>query len=305
MDLILNILYDTLFHSTPVILLVIGGVYAYKANVLNIALEAMLLMGAFTSALVIFTTGSILAGLLVAIIANIVLALVFSYFAVTRKGNPIIVGLAINILVGALAAYILKIKEMAIINISSIVDLSEMKVTIPLISKIPLLGDVISGHPPITYISIGLIFLFSAIMYKTKFGIYVRVVGENEEAAESIGINVNKIKYFAVILGAVTAALAGYNLAVERLALFTTTMSAGRGFIAIAAIYCGRGKPGRSSLYAIVFGLAKALAINLKLYAGPASGLFEALPYIVMVVVLVFASYVENRNRLKRGYDIE
>lgn len=305
MDLILNILYDTLFHSTPVILLVIGGVFAYKANVLNIALEAMLLMGAFTSALVILMTGSILGGLIAAVLANIVLALLFSYFSVTKKGNPIIVGLAINILVGAVAAFVLKMKEMAIINISSIVHLSDIKITIPLINKIPFVGEVLSGHPLVTYLSIVLIFVFSAIMYKTKFGVYVRVVGENEEAAQSIGINVNKIHYYAVILGAVTAAFAGYNLAVERLALFTPTMSAGRGFIAVAAIYCGRGKPGRSSMYAIVFGLAKALAINLKLFAGPASGLFEALPYIVMVVVLVFASYFENRHKLKRGYEIE
>lgn len=305
MDLILNILYDTLFHSTPVILLVIGGVYAYKANVLNIALEGMLLMGAFTASLVILYTGSLFAGLLVAVVANIVLALVFSYFSVTRKGNPIIVGISINLLVGALAAFILKVNQMAIINISSIVDLSSLKITIPLIHNIPVIGDIFSGHPLITYLSILLIFVFSAIMYKTKFGVYVRVAGENEEAAESIGIKVNKIRYYAVILGAVTAALAGYNLAVERLALFTTTMSAGRGFIAIAAIYCGRGKPGQSSLYAIVFGLAKALSINLKLYAGPASGLFEAIPYVVMVIVLVFASYIENRNRLKRGYENE
>lgn len=305
MDLILNILYDTLFHSTPVILLVIGGVYAYKANVLNIALEGMLVMGAFTASLVILTTGSMLAGLIVAVIANIVLGLVFSYFSVTKKGNPIIVGISINLLVGALAAFILKVKEMAIINISSIVNLADLKINIPLINKIPWVGDVFSGHPLITYLSIILIFVFSAMMYKTKFGVYVRVVGENEEAARSIGINVNKIRYYAIILGAVTAALAGYNLAVERLALFTVTMGAGRGFIAVAAIYCGRGKPGASSVYAIVFGLAKALAINLKLYAGPASGLFEAIPYVIMVVVLVLASYIDNKNTLKRGYENE
>lgn len=305
MDLILNILYDTLFHSTPVILLVVGGVYAYRANVLNIALEGMLVMGAFTAALVILTTGSMLAGLVVAILANIVLGIVFSYFSVTKKGNPIIVGIAINLLVGSLAAFILKVKAMAIINISSTIDLAELKISIPLINKIPLVGTVISGHPLITYLSIILIFVFSAIMYKTKFGVYVRVVGENEEAAKSIGINVDKIRYYAIILGAVTAALAGYNLAVERLALFTVTMGAGRGFIAIAAIYCGRGKPGASSIYAIVFGLAKALAINLKLYAGPVSGLFEAIPYIIMVVVLVLASYIDNKSTVKRGYKNE
>ncbi len=305
MNLILNILYDTLFHSTSVILLVIGGVYAYKANVLNIALEGMLLMGAFTATFVLLLTNSLFLSIILSLLANIILALVFSYFSVTKRGNPIIVGISINLLVVASTAFILKIQEMAIINISSVVDIAKMKLNLPLVSKIPYIGDIVSGHPAITYMTIGMIFLFSIIMYRTKFGIYVRVVGENEEAAESIGIRVNRIRYYAVILSACTAALAGFNLAVERLALFTTTMSAGRGFIAIAAIYCGRGKPGRSSVYALVFGLAKALSINLKLYAGPVSGLFEAIPYVVMVVVLALASYVENKNRLKRGYEIE
>jgi len=305
MDLIANILYDTIYHSTPVILLVIGGVYAYKANVLNIAMEGMLLFGAFSSALMILTTGSLFYGLLFALIVNIFIGLVFSYFGITRKGNVIIVGIAINLLTSALAAFILKVKGMAIINLTEQVDIASLKINIPLIKDIPFIGDVLSGHPITTYLTFILIFVLSIVMFRTKFGTYVRVVGENEEAAKSIGIKVNLIKYSAVIVGSLTAALAGYNLAVERLALYTNTMSAGRGFIAIAAIYCGRGKPKLSSIYAIIFGLAKALAINFKLFAGPVSGLFEAIPYLVMVIVLLLASYLDNKNSWKRGYPNE
>lgn len=302
MDLIINILYDTIYHSAPVILLTIGGVFAYKANVLNIALEGMLLFGAFISAYIIYLTGSMLFGLLGALVLTSVLGLVFSYFGISKKGNVIIVGIAINMLVVAFGSFMLKIEKISTINISQIVSVADQKINIWLIKDIPIFGDVFSGHPLMTYVSFLLIFVMSVVMFKTKFGVYVRVVGENEEAAKSIGINVNKIRYYAIMFGALTSAIAGYNLAVERLALYTNTMSAGRGFIAIAAIYSGRGKPGLSSVYAIIFGLAQALAINLKLYAGPISGLFEAIPYVVMVIVLVIVSIGKLKNKWERGY---
>ena len=305
MNLIINILYDTIYHSTPVILCVLGGVFAYKANVLNIALEGFLLFGAFATTLFVLLYGNLWLALLLAMIANLGIGLVFSYFSITRKGNFIIVGIAINMLVVSVAAFVLKVRKIAIINVSGIVDVASLKIAVPLIKDIPFFGDILSGHPLVTYLSFIAIGFFSILMYRTKFGIYVRVVGENEEAAKSIGINVNKIKYYAILIGAITCTFAGFNLAVERLALFTNGMSAGRGFIAIAAIYCGKGKPSRSAIYAIVFGLAKALSINLKLFAGPASGLFEAIPYILMVVVLLFASYFENKKLMIRGYELE
>jgi simple sugar transport system permease protein len=302
MDLILNILYDTFYHSTPVILLSIGGVFAYKANVLNIALEGMLLFGAFVSAYTIYQTGSVLLALMLALILTILLGMLFSYFGITKKGHVIIIGIAINMLVVAIGSFILKVEQIATINISQIVSVADQKINLWLIKDIPLLQDVISGHPLMTYVSFILIFVLTTLMFKTKFGTYVRVVGENEEAAKSIGINVEKIKYLAISVGAVTSAIAGFNLAVERLALYTNSMSAGRGFIAIAAIYSGRGRPGLSSVYAIIFGLAQALAINLKLYAGPVSGLFEAIPYLVMVVVLVVVSIGNIKKETERGY---
>lgn len=302
MELIQNILYDMIYHSTPVILLVIGGVFAYKVNVLNISLEGMLLFGAFSSALIILMTGDLFYGLLGAILSNLIIGLLFSYFSITRKGNFIVIGIAINMLTLALAAFILKVKKMAIINISSIVKVSDLKIHLPIIKDIPFVGQIVSEHPLMTYLSFILILILSVVMFKTKFGTYVRVIGENEEAAKSIGIKVNYIKYLAILIGAMTSAFAGYNLAVERLALYTNGMSSGRGFIAIAAIYCGRGKPTLSAIYAIIFGLAKALAINLKLFAGPISGLFEVMPYIIMVIVLMISSFIENKNTMKRGY---
>lgn len=306
MGVLNNILYDTIYHSAPIILCVLGGIFAYKANVLNIALEGFMLMGAFISALFVMLWGgnTILAGM-VSIGVGLLLGLVFSYFTASRNGNPIITGLAINMIALSFCAFMLKVLGSANINVSSLISVADLKIHIPLIKDIPVIGNMISGHPPLTYLAFIGIFIMWFIMYKTKLGVYVRVVGEKEEAAKSVGINSTRIKYIAILIGAVCCVLAGINLSVDRIALFTNNMTAGRGFIAIAAIYCGRGKPGASAMYALVFGAAKSLSVNLKLFAGPIAGIFEVIPYVLMVVVLVVVSVVKNRNVNERGFDNE
>lgn len=303
MGIVSNIVYDTVYHSAPIILCVLGGIFAYKANVLNIALEGFMLMGAFISALFVMILGNTLIAGAISVGVGLLLGLVFSYFTASRNGNPIITGLAINMIALSFCAFMLKVLGTANINVSSMVSVADLKINIPLIKDIPILGNLISGHPPLTYIAFIGIFVMWLVMYKTKLGIYIRVVGEKEEAAKSVGINTTRIKYIAILIGAVCCVLAGINLSVDRVALFTNNMTAGRGFIAIAAIYCGRGKPGASALYALVFGFAKSLSVNLKLFAGPIAGIFEVLPYVIMVVVLVVVSIVKNRNVNERGYE--
>ena len=300
-----RILYDMLANSAPIILCVLGGNYAHKANVLNISLEGMMLIGAFASVLFVSITGSLLAGVLMGIIITLVFGLVFSFMSVTQKGNPIIIGLAINIFAYSISAFVLKAMNVANLNVNNIVDVAGLKINIPLIKDIPFVGQIVSGHPLVTYVSFIGIFIMWLIMYKTKFGIYIRVVGENEDAAHSVGINTDKIKYIAILIGAFCCGLAGINLALEKMALFTNGMSAGIGFIAIAAIFCGQGRPGRSSLYAILFGLAQSLAVNLNISAGPASGLFKTLPYFIIVIILTVVSIIQMKNNRVRGFKNE
>lgn len=301
MDLLNSILYDTVYHSTPIILCVLGGIFAYKANVLNIALEGMMLCGAFMVMLMLYATGNIFLSVVVTIAVVLVLGLIFSFLGITLKGNVIVIGLGINMLVSAIAGFVLQIMGSSNIYLSSI-DLTSLKINIPLIKDIPFLGKILSGHPLITYFSFIGIFIMWVLMYKTKFGIYVRVVGENEDAAKSIGLKTDLFKYIAVLIDAFCCALAGINLSYERLGLYTNDMTAGRGFIAIAAIYCGRGDPVASSLFAIIFGLARSLSINLSIYAGPASGLFDIIPYILMTAVLTVVSIVRHKDNKVRGF---
>ena len=275
MELLNSILYDTVYHSAPIILCVIGGIFAYKANVLNIALEGMMLNGAFISVLVEYLTGSVALAVIAAIVTTLLWGLVFSFLGITCNISLQDVGVA------------------------------DFKINIPGIKSIPLIGGIVSGHPVITYLAFIGIAAAAILMYKTKFGIYVRVVGENEDSAISLGLKTQKYKYIAVLIGAFCCALAGINLSMERMAMFTSDMTAGRGFIAIAAIYCGQGKPVQSSLYAILFGVARSLAVNLSVYAGPAAGMFDTITYIIMVAVLAVVSFMKFKDVKVRGYKFD
>ncbi len=295
MNLIETFLYDSVYHTTPILLCVLGGIYAYKANVLNISLEGMMMAGAFLAVLVPHFTGNILLGYLAAVVGCVILGMVFSYMSVNRKGNVIIIGLAINMLVPAIAGFILQYMKLPNLNLSW-ANVNDFKINIPIIEDIPFLGSILSGHPPLTYLAFITIGIMSVLMYRTRFGVHVRVVGENEDAAVSLGLPTWKYKMIAILIGSVCCAFAGINLSLERLALYTNNMTAGRGFIAIAAIYCGRGAPLASSIYAILFGVARSLAINMGLFAGPAATLFDVIPYVVMVVVLAVVSVLKNKK---------
>ena len=233
-----------------------------------------MLLGAFFTCLFTILFGSYPLALLLAILITVASGLVFSFFGISRKGNVIIVGLAINLFASAFTAFLLQVMGKAELVARNHVVASS-RIALPLIKDIPVLGHMVSGHTPLTYFSYLAIFLMWVLMYRTPFGVHVRVAGENEAAAQAVGIRTGLVKYIAVLIGSVSCALAGASLAMDDLGgIFTTDMTAGRGFIAIAAIFCGRGQPGASALYALAFGLARSLALNLSIHAG---GLGQAL----------------------------
>ena len=295
MSAVNNIIYQSVVYLAPVLLCVLGGIFAYKANVLNIALEGMMMAGAFVSMLIANLTGSVPAGYLSAFAACLLLGLVFSLM----KGNVIVIGLAINMLVPATAGFIMKIMSVPSITLQGF-STNSIVLNIPGVEHIPVLGPILSGHPPITYVAYLMIAVMSVLMYRTRFGVHVRVVGENEDTAISLGLKTDLYKIAAILIGAGCCALAGINLALERLSLYTNNMTAGRGFIAIAAIYCGRGRPLPCALYAVLFSLANALAEYFSLQVS-ASLLLKVVPYVVMVAVLTAASIVNRRRVRVRG----
>ena len=299
MEFINNIIYQAIVYLSPVLLATLGGIFAYKANVLNISLEGMMMTGAFVSVLTANLTESLPMAYLAAFIACLLLGVIFSALGVTMKGNVIVIGLGINMLVPAVASFVLKIMAIPSVTVPWF-KTADIRLQLPFLENVPVLGALLHDHPPITYVSYIMIVVMTILMFRTRFGVHVRVVGENEDAAISLGLKTNMYKTAAVLIGAGCCALAGTNLALERLSLYTNNMTAGRGFIAIAAIYCGRGNPVACTLYAILFSIANALAEYFSLQVS-ASLLLKVVPYVVMVIVLSIASIVNRRKVRARG----
>lgn len=301
----LNILYMGLAMSTPLVLGTLGGLFTYKAGVLNIAIEGMMATGAFTSILVAYFTHSIWLGIISAILMTLIVGLIFSLFSVTFRGHNVITGLGINYAVAAIAPFIclLLVGNRTSIIASDFIVPSNIAMDIPILRDIPVLGPLFNLQTPLTYISWFCIFLMTVILYRTKFGVYTQVAGENPEAAEAVGINVKAVRYGAVAMSAFMSALAGINLSVENLGMYTDNMVSGRGFTCMAAIYCGKGKPAKCVAYAMIFGLTRALQIKLTtMFDAATASLIEMLPYLMIVVVMFVSSLGDFRRNNFRGF---
>lgn len=300
---IISILNSAVRMSAPIILAGLGGLFTHKAGVLNIALEGMMLIAAFVAVVVSYLTGSVWTAVLAAIGAAAVVALVFSIFGISLKGNFIIIGLAVNIFALGITSFILQsaFGTRGVLSDSRIVGIESLD--IPVLSKIPVIGEIFNKQTPIVYLSLLLILIVYFIIYKTRFGLYVRVVGENEEAAKAVGININRIKYASVITSAVFSALAGVNLSLENLNMFVENMTNGRGFIALAAIFCGKGNPVGTSVFSFLFGFADAMQMRLQSFNIPGS-FIQMIPFLFIVIILTVVGIVQNRGRLTReGFD--
>lgn len=300
---IVSILNSALRMAAPIILAGLGGLFTHKSGVLNIALEGMMLIAAFVSVIVSYITGNVWIAILLAIVASLLTAVLFSIFGISLKGNFIIIGLAVNIFAAGMTSYILQTAfgTRGVFSNPQIVGIH--KISIPILNKIPFIGPILNNQTPMVYISLLSVILVNFIIYKTKYGLYVRVVGENEEAARAVGLNINKIKYSSVLISSVFCALAGVNLSLENLNMFVENMTNGRGFIALAAIFCGKGTPVGTFIFSILFGFADSLQMRLQSLNIPGS-FIQMIPFIFIVVILTVVAIIQNKGRLSReGFD--
>ncbi len=303
MNMALSILSMTVKMSTPYLLCVIGGVYAQRAGVFNIALDGIMNFGAFAGILFTVIGANMLFGSVMGVVMGVVIILVFAFFTIKLKANAIIVGIAINFLTSALPRFIMEsfYGSRGSMIATDYIDPLTMKLDVPILRSIPILGDIFNGQTPLTYFSFLCVILLSVVLYKTKFGVYVRVTGENGEAARAIGIKTDKIKLIALIISGVTCGLAGLNLSVESLGMYTADMSASRGFICLSAIVCGRREPIRSSLFALLFGFARALQVYLAtIVDSVTASLIGMIPYLTILIVLVITEApLARKNTMK------
>jgi len=297
---IINILHGTLRMSTPIALAALGGIFAHRAGVLNIALEGMMLIGAFAGVITSYFTGNVFLAVLIALLASILMAVLFCIFGISLKGNFIITGLAVNIFALGITSFMLQVlfDRRGVFSDPKIVGLKSIH--LDFLDKIPVIGPILNDQTPMVYISIIVLILTQYVIYSTKFGIYVRAVGENEEAAKAIGININRIKYMAVFISAGLSALAGINLSLENLNMFVENMSGGRGFIALAAIFCGKGTPFGAYIFSFLFGFADAIQMRLQSLNIPGA-FIQMIPFIFIIVILTVVGIIRKKGNTLRG----
>jgi ABC-type uncharacterized transport system permease subunit len=275
------LLASMLRYATPLTFAAIGGMFSERSGVVNIALEGMMLSGAFFGILAAQKSGSWPLGLLAAMGAGATLALIHAFFSIHLRADQIVSGTAINFLALGVTGYFF-------------VDVYGEEGTPEGIPRIPdvnlplekILDDVLGHLNLMIWLSFLLIVVSYVVMFKTPIGLRIRAVGEHPRAADTVGISVYGVRYAAVIVSGILAALGGAYLSIGFLGSFNENMTAGRGFIALAALIFGMWRPGGAFAAALLFGFSSALAQRLPEYSGSAATLFQALPYILTLIAV-------------------
>ncbi len=292
---LIHVGFATLRMTTPLVLAALGGVFSQQVGLLNIALEGMMLMGAFAAVVVAAAVGSSVVGVGAAALVGLLTALVFAFFVIHLRADLIVAGLAVNILALGLTAYLLQV----LFNTRGAYAPKDLEglgsLTIPLLDQVPLLGPMLSGHKWLVYVTWLLVFLSWLVLYRTPLGIHIRAVGEHREAAETAGLPVKRIQYLALLTSGFLSGLAGAQLSLGNLTLFSENMSNGRGFMALAAVFFGQARPLPTALACLLFGVFEAVQIRLQMTVQIPNQLPQMLPYLIIVVVLTVLSLRERR----------
>ena len=292
--------------ATPILLATLAAVIGEKGGVSNIGLEGIMMMSALFGSLTAYWTGSWAIGLLIAAAVGIAEALLMGFFAFNLKTDIILTGTAVNMIGSGGTIFLVKVitngtmgKSMTSTTSLITKSLQIPSIQIPLIKDIPVIGKVLSGHSLLTYLAFLLVFLSFVLLYKTPLGLNIRSVGENPNAASSVGVSVLKIRYITIGIGGLLAGLGGAYMSMYYAMGWSLDMVAGRGFIALAAQSMGGGEPFGSMLAALVFGFAQALGIKVSA-TGVDSNLVAPIPYIVTILSLVIFAINQRRKDKKR-----
>jgi general nucleoside transport system permease protein len=292
MDLITNILYAMVRTGTPLMIVALGELICEKSGVLNLGQEGMMLMGAVIGFIVTLTTGSLMLGFVLAIVAGILMSLIFAVITMELSANQVATGLALTIFGTGLSAFI----GSGYVG-KPIEGLDP--VFIPLLTDLPLVGRMIFGQDLIVYLSF---VLFGGVYWfinHSRPGLILKAVGENPHSANAIGLPVFRTRYLAIMFGGAMAGLAGSYLSLAYTPLWAENMSAGRGWIALALVVFASWKAERVLLGAWLFGLASILHLVFQgLGFAVSPNLLAILPYLATVVVLVILSSNQSRSRL-------
>lgn len=284
--LLLDFLRTSLRLSVPLVFAAVGGVLSERSGVYNIGLEGMILAGAFGATVGAFFGDSPFTGLLLGALGGVLAALILAGLGVSLGVNQIVTGIAINLLVLGLTSFLSRVVFGAQANVLRVRGF--MPVAIPGLSAIPVLGPVLFRQDLLVYLMYAMVPLLYVLMFATPWGLAIRAVGENPAAADAAGISVTRVRYACVLASGALAGIGGCYLVLSQVFLFSEHMSAGKGFIALAAVILGRWNPVGALLACLLFGLFDALQLRLQ-FSNPdvPYQIFVMFPYVASILALV------------------
>lgn len=308
MDILFLVVQQTMYFSIPLLIVALGGVFTERGGVTNIALDGMMIMGAFTSILFINKMQGIMSGqtlllaaILIAVVTGMIFSLLHSYASINMKADQIISGTALNMFAPAFAIYVARMIQAN--GVQQITFANTFRIAkVPVLGDIPILGGMFFRNAYITtYIGLLILIVSILVIYKTRFGLRLRACGEHPHAADSVGINVYKMRYIGVMISGGLAGLGGLVFVVPTSTQFNATVS-GYGFLALAVMIFGQWRPRRVLFAAFFFGLMKTIAsaysvIPILSTMGIPSDVFKMVPFIATLIVLAFTSKTSQAPR--------
>jgi len=288
MTIIIGLIKGMLSAATPILLAAMGGSLTYYAGVFNIAMEGMMLSGAFFAVLGSYFFQSWQIGILFAVIGSVLMSLIFIFFAVVLQMDEFITGIGLNLFSAGLTTYMLRqiFKVKGAFSNPAIVSIP--RIEIPVIEDVPFLGDILSGQNLVIYISVLVVILVNYLVFRTRFGLRLRASGYNRVCLDTSGVSANRIRVISLILCGVLCGLAGAYLSLGYVTLFTEGMSAGRGWISLAAVILVSGNPLGIALISLLFGFTDGLGLFLQKTIP--SQFTSMVPYVATLIALFFYS---------------
>jgi len=289
--------------TVPILLAALGGLISELAGVVNIGLEGLMLVSAFTSIAVAATTNSWLIGVLAGVVAAVIISLGMAFFSLNLGVDIIITGFVVNIFGSGITIFLMGMIFGTQGNYSPTNLDNIPKVKLEFLEDVPILGPLLAGHNLFVWVSLLAVVFVFYLLYRTPYGGHLRAVGEAPDAAKSLGISVKGIKYSALVWSGVFAGLAGAYFSMGMTSMFVKDMTAGTGFLALAVVMFGNRKPIGVLIGSLIFGLANAIAIIVETVPGSSipSQFVKMIPYVVTVIALVIYAIGRKRKLMKLG----
>jgi simple sugar transport system permease protein len=285
---VIELLARTITMGTPLLYGSLSEVYAERSGVMNTAIEGMFLLGAWAGFVAAYQTGgNLLIGILAAIAAGVLTAALYGWICVYLKQHQIVTGTAINILALGICSFFQRV--IFGVPITPLIVEPLQPIPLPFLSDIPVLGPILFDQNILTYLIYLLVPLGGFVLFRTSLGLAIRSIGENPEAGDVAGLQVDRIRFLTILLAGVMCGVAGAFYSIGYLGMFTTSIIGGRGWIAFAICFLGNWTPRGALIGTLVFGLAEALAISMQSSGATLfpNELFIALPYILTIVLTV------------------